>query len=107
MGRRHRLRAHRRARRADGWTSTRGRGCCWPRRCATVGLERELRGKAAGLRTHVVVGVASAALGAVSLLAAPEGSAVADQTRIAAQVVSGTGLSAPAWSSPRAVGSMG
>jgi putative Mg2+ transporter-C (MgtC) family protein len=60
--------------------------------CVPIGLERELRGKAAGLRTHVVVGVASAALGAVSLLAAPEGSPVADQTRIAAQVVSGIGF---------------
>jgi uncharacterized membrane protein YhiD involved in acid resistance len=55
-----------------------------------IGLERELRGKAAGLRTHVVVGTASAALGYVSLLAASVGAA--DQTRIAAQVVSGVGF---------------
>ena len=56
-----------------------------------VGLERELRGKSAGLRTHVVVGLGSAAFGYVSVLAAPEGG-VADQTRIAAQVVSGIGF---------------
>lgn len=56
-----------------------------------VGLERELRGKSAGLRTHVVVGIGAAAFGYVSILAAPEGG-VADQTRIAAQVVSGIGF---------------
>ena len=56
-----------------------------------VGLERELRGKAAGLRTHVVVAVASAALGYVSVSAAG-GAAGNDVTRIAAQVVSGIGF---------------
>ncbi|MBA3372627.1 MAG: MgtC/SapB family protein [Euzebyaceae bacterium] len=35
-----------------------------------VGLDRELRGKSAGLRTHVVVAVASAALGYLSVLTA-------------------------------------
>lgn len=55
-----------------------------------VGLERELRGKAAGLRTHVVVAIASAALGYVSVSAASgQGN---DATRIAAQVVSGIGF---------------
>ena len=56
-----------------------------------VGLERELRGKAAGLRTHVVVAVASAALGYVSITAA-QGADGNDATRIAAQVVSGIGF---------------
>lgn len=55
-----------------------------------VGLERELRGKAAGLRTHVVVAVASAALGWVSVSAATGPND--DVTRIAAQVVSGIGF---------------
>lgn len=55
-----------------------------------VGLERELRGKAAGLRTHVVVSVASAALGWVSVSAAVGPGN--DVTRIAAQVVSGIGF---------------
>lgn len=56
-----------------------------------IGLERELRGKAAGLRTHVVVSVASAALGYISITAAG-GAQGNDETRIAAQVVSGIGF---------------
>ncbi len=55
-----------------------------------IGLDRELRGKAAGLRTHVVVATAAAALGYLSAAAAPPG--VGDGTRIAAQVVSGIGF---------------
>lgn len=57
-----------------------------------IGLDRELRGKAAGLRTHVVVATASAAFGYVSVLAAPLSATGADGTRIAAQVVSGIGF---------------
>jgi putative Mg2+ transporter-C (MgtC) family protein len=56
-----------------------------------IGLERELRGKAAGLRTHVVVAIASAALGYISITAAA-GAQGNDATRIAAQVVSGIGF---------------
>ena len=56
-----------------------------------IGLDRELRGKPAGLRTHVVVSLASAAFGYVSVLAAAGGPG-ADKTRIAAQVVSGIGF---------------
>lgn len=55
-----------------------------------IGLDRELRGKPAGLRTHVVVSAASGALGVVSIMGAE--AAGADQTRIAAQVVSGIGF---------------
>jgi putative Mg2+ transporter-C (MgtC) family protein len=55
-----------------------------------IGLDRELRGKPAGLRTHVVVATAAAALGYVSVAAA--GGAGNDATRIAAQVVSGIGF---------------
>lgn len=55
-----------------------------------IGLDRELRGKAAGLRTHVVVGVASAALGYLSVASAfGTGN---DRTRIASQVVTGIGF---------------
>jgi putative Mg2+ transporter-C (MgtC) family protein len=57
-----------------------------------IGLDRELRGKAAGLRTHVVVATASGALGYVSVLAAPLSATGADGTRIAAQVVTGIGF---------------
>ncbi len=56
-----------------------------------VGLERELRGKAAGLRTHVVVAAACAALGYLSLVGVGD-SDIADRTRIAAQVVTGIGF---------------
>ena len=56
-----------------------------------VGLEREFRGKSAGLRTHVVVATACAALGALSLVGVGA-SEVADQTRIAGEVVSGIGF---------------
>jgi len=55
-----------------------------------VGLDRELRGKSAGLRTHVVVAVASAALGYLSVLTAT--SQGEDATRIASQVVTGIGF---------------
>jgi putative Mg2+ transporter-C (MgtC) family protein len=55
-----------------------------------IGLEREFRGKPAGLRTHVVVATAAAALGYVSVAAA--GGTGNDATRIAAQVVSGIGF---------------
>jgi putative Mg2+ transporter-C (MgtC) family protein len=57
-----------------------------------IGLEREMRGKAAGLRTHVVVATAASALGYVSLLAAPLSQSGSDGTRIAAQVVTGIGF---------------
>jgi uncharacterized membrane protein YhiD involved in acid resistance len=54
-------------------------------------VEREFRGKSAGLRTHVVVATACAALGALSLVGVGA-SDVADQTRIAGEVVSGIGF---------------
>jgi putative Mg2+ transporter-C (MgtC) family protein len=55
-----------------------------------IGLDRELRGKPAGLRTHVVVAAASGALGTLSIMGAE--AIGADQTRIAAQVVTGIGF---------------
>ncbi|HUH06749.1 MAG TPA: MgtC/SapB family protein, partial [Egibacteraceae bacterium] len=56
-----------------------------------IGLERELRGKPAGLRTHVVVATACAAFGYLSVITA-EGIAGADRTRIASTVVTGVGF---------------
>ena len=50
-----------------------------------IGMDREINGKAAGLRTHVMVATASAALGSLSELAALNSGG--DTTRIAAQVV--------------------
>ena len=61
-----------------------------------VGLERELRERQAGLRTHLVVCVGAAlftlvsAYGFEGVLA--QGKVVADPTRIAAQIVSGIGF---------------
>jgi putative Mg2+ transporter-C (MgtC) family protein len=63
---------------------------------ALIGLERELRQKSAGLRTHTLVGIASALImlvskyGFMDVLA--EGRIVLDPSRVAAQVVSGIGF---------------
>lgn len=63
-----------------------------------LGLERELRGHAAGLRTHLLVSLGSCLFTLVSiaagqLLDSPEPSFVrADVTRIASQVVVGIGF---------------
>lgn len=63
---------------------------------ALIGLERELRSKAAGLRTHTVVGVAAALIMLVSKygftdVLAPE-RIILDPSRVAAQIVSGIGF---------------
>jgi putative Mg2+ transporter-C (MgtC) family protein len=59
--------------------------------CGLVGLERESRGQAAGLRTHVVVGLGSALFTVVSAYGFAD-AGVSDPTRIAAQIVSGIGF---------------
>lgn len=56
-----------------------------------VGLNRELTGKPAGLRTHMLISAAAAGLGYLSVQAAT-GDASADPTRIASEVVSGVGF---------------
>jgi putative Mg2+ transporter-C (MgtC) family protein len=56
-----------------------------------VGIERELRGQTAGLRTHAIVGLGAAlftVVGAYGFEEAPRG----DPTRVAAQIVSGIGF---------------
>jgi putative Mg2+ transporter-C (MgtC) family protein len=56
-----------------------------------VGVERELRGQTAGLRTHAIVGLGAAlftVIGAYGFDDAPRG----DPTRVAAQIVSGIGF---------------
>jgi putative Mg2+ transporter-C (MgtC) family protein len=55
-----------------------------------IGLDRELRAKPAGLRTNIVVGVASAAFAYVSVTSFPE--LGTDNSRVAAQIVSGIGF---------------
>ena len=58
---------------------------------AAIGLERELTGKEAGLRTNMLICIGSALLTALSITLA-SGSDMADATRIAAQIVSGIGF---------------
>jgi putative Mg2+ transporter-C (MgtC) family protein len=63
---------------------------------ALIGLEREIQGKSAGLRTQTIVGTAAALILLVSkygfsdVLAA--GTVVLDPSRVAAQIVSGIGF---------------
>lgn len=58
-----------------------------------IGAERELGGKAAGLRTNVVICVASALFTILSIEAFPViGDAPRDTARVAAQIVSGVGF---------------
>lgn len=63
---------------------------------ALIGLERELRGKPAGLRTHTLVGVASALIILISKYGFEDvlirNLIVLDPSRVAAQVVSGIGF---------------
>jgi putative Mg2+ transporter-C (MgtC) family protein len=61
-----------------------------------IGVERELRERQAGLRTHLVVSVGAALFTLVSAYGfqdvLSQGRVVADPTRIAAQIVSGIGF---------------
>jgi len=55
---------------------------------AALGTEREMRGKAAGLRTHILIGVGAAGFTLASFL----GFAQADAARVASGVVAGVGF---------------
>jgi len=59
-----------------------------------IGYERERHGRAAGLRTHLLVGLGSCLimLTALHLMEALAGRVTVDPTRMAAQVVSGIGF---------------
>jgi putative Mg2+ transporter-C (MgtC) family protein len=64
---------------------------------AAIGLEREIHAHPAGMRTHLLVSLGSAAFTVLSIFffetpAAPNGSLPTDPSRIAAQVVSGIGF---------------
>ncbi len=63
---------------------------------ALIGLERELRAKEAGLRTHFLVALGSALIMMVSQWGFGEASGAsgttADRARVAAQIVSGIGF---------------
>lgn len=70
--------------------------------CAGIGIEREVRDRAAGIRTHILVGIGAALFTLVSaygfsdfLAVSGSGGAsqrLVDPTRIAAQIVSGIGF---------------
>jgi putative Mg2+ transporter-C (MgtC) family protein len=61
--------------------------------CGAIGLEREARGQAAGLRTHILVGVGAALFTLVSAYGFDDApGSEPDPTRISAQIVSGIGF---------------
>lgn len=64
--------------------------------CALIGVEREIRQKSAGLRTHTLVGVGAALFVLVSKYAFTDvlvpGQVVLDPSRMAAQIVTGIGF---------------
>ena len=59
-----------------------------------IGLEREISGKPAGLRTNILICVGAALLTDVSLLLVkgPDGSFLTDPTRVAGQIITGIGF---------------
>src|SRR5207249_7852086 len=57
-----------------------------------IGLERELRERQAGLRTHLVVAVGAALFTLVSAYGFSDFGSRVDPTRIAAQIVTGIGF---------------
>jgi len=64
---------------------------------AAIGFEREIHAHPAGMRTHLLVALGSAAFSVLSIYffvspAAPNGSLPTDPSRIAAQIVSGIGF---------------
>lgn len=59
--------------------------------CSFIGFEREKRGRSAGLRTHLLVGVGSCIIMIVSIYGFP-GDSSRDIARLAAQVVAGVGF---------------
>ncbi|EGB83678.1 Mg2+ transporter-C family protein, partial [Escherichia coli MS 60-1] len=64
--------------------------------CGAIGMERQMRGKGAGLRTHVLIGMGSALFMIVSKYGFADvlslGHVGLDPSRIAAQVVTGVGV---------------
>ena len=57
-----------------------------------IGLERELSGKAAGLRTNILICVGATVLADLSVRMAARAGQIGDPARIAAQVVTGIGF---------------
>lgn len=63
---------------------------------SVIGLERQIRGKSAGLRTQAIVGTAAALIPLVSKYGFGDvlnpGTVALDPSRVAAQIVSGVGF---------------
>ena len=59
---------------------------------SVIGLEREIRQRSAGLRTHTLVGLGAALFTLAGRFGFEDGFTVVDPTRVAAQVVSGIGF---------------
>ena len=57
-----------------------------------VGIERERRGRSAGLRTHLLVGVGSTIIMIISIYGFPAAFGDRDVARLAAQVITGVGF---------------
>ena len=61
--------------------------------CSVIGIERERRGRTAGLRTHLLVGVGSTLLMIVSIYGFPQVFGEhRDVARLAAQIIAGVGF---------------
>ena len=60
--------------------------------CGLVGMEREKRGRSAGLRTHLLVGVGSTIVMIISIYGFPSNGGTRDYARLAAQVITGVGF---------------
>ena len=61
--------------------------------CGAVGIEREWRGRSAGLRTHLLVGVGSCIIMIISIYGFPQMfSEGRDVARLAAQIITGVGF---------------
>lgn len=79
----------------QGWIQI-GQLCLAFLLCGLIGLERQLRGKRAGLRTQTIVGTTAALILLVSKFGFQDvvvaGEVVLDPSRVAAQIVSGIGF---------------
>ena len=60
--------------------------------CGAIGLERERRGRSAGLRTHMLVGVGSCLTMIISIYGFPQTGMNRDVARLCAAVVTGVGF---------------
>ena len=60
--------------------------------CGIVGIERELKGRSAGLRTHLLVGVGSCMIMIISIYGFPAVFGNRDVARLAAQIITGVGF---------------